>query len=109
MAIRRPSPIQIFMKQIPAPFRNRYFLFLILFFGWMIFFDKHDLWTQWKLSGSVQRLEHDKEYYEAQIEDVREDLLNLELNKEKFAREKYYMQKSNEDVFIIVEEGDEEK
>jgi cell division protein FtsB len=24
------------------------------------------------------------------------------LNQEKFAREKYYMQKSNEDVFIIV-------
>ena len=107
MAIRRPSPIQMFLKEIPAPLRNRYFLFLILFFCWMIFFDKHDLMTQWKLSGSVDRLEHDKEYYEGQIEGVREDLLNLELNKEKFAREKYYMQKSNEDVFIIVDEKEE--
>ncbi len=107
MAIKRPSPFQILLKQIPAPFRNRYFLCLIFFFGWMIFFDKHDLLTQWKLSGSVDRLEHDKEYYQAQIENVREDLLNLELNKEKFAREKYYMQKSNEDVFIIVKEAEE--
>jgi hypothetical protein len=101
-----PSPLQVLSKQIPAPFNNRYFLILVLFFGWMVFFDKHDLLTQWKLSGSVERLEFDKVYYEEQIKDVRKDLLNLELNKEKFAREKYFMQKSNEDVFIIVNEDD---
>ncbi|MCR9288840.1 MAG: hypothetical protein NXI23_15805 [Bacteroidetes bacterium] len=104
MALRpsKPNPIQVLLKEIPAPLQNRYFLILILFFAWMVFFDKHDLMTQWQLSGSVERLEFDKVYYEDQIKSVRKDLLNLELNQEKFAREKYYMQKSNEDVFIIV-------
>ncbi len=104
MALRpsKPDPIQVFLKQIPAPFKNRYFVILILVFGWMVFFDKHDLLTQWQLSGSVERLEFDKVYFENEIKDVRKDLLNLELNQEKFAREKYYMQKPNEDVFIIV-------
>ncbi|RMG87532.1 MAG: hypothetical protein D6714_02180 [Bacteroidetes bacterium] len=103
MALQKPDPIQQFIKQLPAPLKNRYFIVLIVFFAWMIFFDKHDLLTQWRLSGSVERLEFDKSYYEKKISQVRKDLLNLELNQEKFAREKYYMQKPNEDVFIIVE------
>lgn len=101
-----PNPFQVFMKQLPAPFQNRYFVILVLFFAWMVFFDKHDMLTQWQLSNSVERLEFDKTFYKGEIEEVRKDLLNLELNKEKFAREKYFMQKSNEDVFIIVKKDE---
>jgi hypothetical protein len=88
-------------SKLPAPLRNKYFLSLAVFFVLLIFFDRHDLYTQWKLRGSVKRLEHDKAYYEQKIQEARQDQLNIEQNKEHFAREKYHMHKSNEDVFII--------
>ena len=100
------NPFQPIMNRIPGPFRNRYFLLLVIFFAWMIFFDKHDVITQWKLQRTVNQLEVDKEYYSEQIEQAEQDRLDLELNKEKFARERYYMKKKNEEVFIMVEEED---
>ena len=88
---------------IPAPVRNRYFMVLALSAAWIIFFDKHDVITQWKLSRSLKEMEVDKSYYQAQIEQVKKDKEDLETNKEKFAREHYFMKKDNEDVFIFVE------
>ena len=106
MAVRK-NPFQPYLDQIPAPLKNRYFVVLILFFGWMIFFDKHDVWTQWQLQSTLKSLETDRAYYIKKIEEVRQDKKDIEENKEKFAREKYFMKRDNEDVFIIVKEGEE--
>lgn len=92
--------------QLPAPFRNKYFVVLALFFAWMIFLDKHDVLTQWRLQRTVNKLEHDREFYTKKIEEAEQERLELDINDEKFAREQYYMKKPNEDVFIIVEEED---
>lgn len=86
------------------PFGNKFFLVLVLFFGWLIFFDKHDMLTQFRLQRSVNQLEADKEFYQEKIQEAYQEKQDLEANKEKFAREKYYMKKSNEDVFIIEKE-----
>jgi hypothetical protein len=72
--------------------------------AWIIFFDKHDVMTQWKLNQSLNNLEADKSYYKVQIEKVKKDKEDLNTNKEKFAREHYFMKKDKEDVFIFVEE-----
>jgi cell division protein DivIC len=69
----------------------------------MIFIDKHDLWTQFKLSSTMSKLHEDKKYYESKIDEIKADQKDIEMHKEKFAREKYFMSKSNEDVFIIEE------
>lgn len=98
------NPLQAILEQLPAPLRNKYFVVLLLFFGWMIFFDKHDLLTQWRLQRSVDRLQQDIDYYNVKIEKAKQERYDLDINKEKFARERYYMKKRNEDVFIIVEE-----
>lgn len=103
MAIRN-NPFKPLIKKIPVPFRNSYFLVLMIFFGWMIFFDKHDILTQWKLQQALNRLEQDKAYYDVKIQEQLEDKRDIEQNKEKFAREHYFMQKKDEDVFIFVEE-----
>ena len=95
------NPLDQLKKQLPAPLRDKYFLVLIVFFFLMIFVDKHDLLTQIKLKNSVERLEHDKAYFQKEIEQAKEDRLKLETNKEEFAREKYHMHKSDEDVFVI--------
>jgi hypothetical protein len=102
----RKNPLQPLLDQIPAPVQNRYFLVLVFFFAWMVFVDKHDIWTQWKLTSTLQHLKNDKEYYENKIVEVKQDKLDIEKNKEKFAREKYFMKKDDEDVFIILKEGE---
>ncbi len=100
------NPLQSLLEQIPPPLRNRYFLVLVAFFAWMIFVDKHDFLTQWRLQKTVNKLEEDKAYYSKQIEVAKQERLDLDLNKEKFAREQYYMKKPGEDVFIIVKDED---
>jgi len=98
------NPFPKLLKQIPAPFKNRYFVVLIIFMAWMIFFDRHDILTQYKLQQTLTRLEVDKEYYQEKIEQAKADRRDIIQNKEKFAREHYHMQKSDEDVFIFVDE-----
>ncbi len=100
------NPLQPIIDLIPKPLRNRYFIVLILFFGWMVFVDKHDVLTQFKLQRTVNKLEADKTYYEEKIEEAQQEKHDIEEDKEKFAREKYYMKKKGEDVFIIEEKED---
>lgn len=105
---RKPSnPIQTFIQRLPAPLRNRYFLVSVLFVGYMIFFDRHDFITQIQLRNAVNKLEEDREYYQEKINEAQEERLDMELNEERFAREKYFMQRNDEDVFIIVDEATE--
>ena len=104
MALLAANPFSILWKKLPKPLRNKYFLSLTVFFAMLIFLDKHDLLTQWKLRGSVKRLENDKTYYDQKIQEARQDQQNIENNKEQFAREKYNMHKADEDVFIIQKE-----
>lgn len=80
---------------------------LVVFVFLLLFIDKHDLLTQWRLKSSVDRLEHDKSYYEDEIEKAKQDKYNIEVNKEQFAREKYHMHKSDEEVFIIPDKEEE--
>lgn len=92
--------------ELPWYLKNVYFVILIFFLIWMIFFDANNLFYQYKLSSKVNTLENQMEYYNSEITDVeelKEELFSTDANKEKFAREKYYMKKDNEDVFIIVE------
>ena len=105
MSIKK-NPLQVLLEEIPAFLRNKYILALILFFGWMLFFDKHDVITQWRLQRTVNRLEEDKAFYREKIEEAKKERLEIEINKEKLARERYFMKKDGEDVFIIVDEED---
>jgi hypothetical protein len=103
MAVRN-NPFKPIIKQIPAPLRNKYFLVLAVFITWMIFFDKHDILTQWRLQQTLNKMEEDRTYYKEKIQETWQDKQDIENNKEKFAREHYHLQKDNEDVFIIVDE-----
>jgi len=89
------------LQKALKPFRNRFFLILVLFTFWMVFFDKHDVITQFRLQRTVNQLESDKVEYREKIKQAQQDRLDLDQNKEKFAREQYYMKKNDEDVFVI--------
>jgi hypothetical protein len=95
------NPWQALWAKLPAPLQNRYYLTLLVFFFIMVFLDRHSVWTQFRLFRAQQRLENDRAFYEAKIEEAREEAEDFDLTKEKFAREHYYMKRDNEDVFII--------
>ena len=69
----------------------------------MVFFDRHDILTNFRLQKTVNKLEQDKLFYKDQIEVAKQERLDMEVNKERFARESYFMQRNNEDVFIITD------
>ena len=106
-SVVKNNPIQELLRYVPTPLRNKYILALTLFFAWMVFIDKHDILTQFQLQRTVKQLEEENEMYSQQIEHAEQDRLNLEVNKEKIAREKYFMKKPGEDVFIIIDEDNQ--
>ncbi len=103
MALRN-NPFKPITRAIPAPIKNKYFLVLVFVVMWMVFFDRHGLYENWGLSQKVQQMEADRDYYIEQIEQVKKDKKDLQLNIEKYAREHYFMKKNTEDVFIFEEE-----
>jgi len=97
------NPFKSIYNKLPKILQNKYRLVLFVFILWMAFFDRHDFYTQWKLHSVINNLESDKAYYLKQIDDIKKDKSDLEANKEKYAREHFYMHKSDEEVFIMEE------
>lgn len=95
------------MKFINGTFsliKSKYFIVIILFLIWMIFFDLKD----WRLinarTNKLTELEKSEKHLDNLIKDTRIELNLLKTNAktiEKYAREKYYMKKDNEDLFIV--------
>lgn len=82
---------------------NKYVLILILFLVWMLFFDTNSFLIHNELSNDINALEDNKEFYK---EEINRDKVFIEKMKdsdevEKFAREKYFLKKEKEDIFII--------
>lgn len=84
--------------------RNKYISSVIIFVIWISFFDRNDLFTQLDRKHELQKLETSKAFYEKEIATTRKDLMDLNNNPavlEKFAREKFYLKKPNEEIFIV--------
>ena len=96
------------LNTLPAPLRSPFIIVLILFGIWMVFFDSANVLTQWRLFRTVEKLETDRAYYQNRIKAAEAEKAELEEHLEEYAREKYYMKKSNEDVFIIEEQTEEQ-
>ena len=85
---------------------NKYLLILILFFVWMFFFDTNSFFIHQELNDDINKLENNKKVYQ---EEIKNDKVFIDKMKdsneiEKFAREKYYLKKDDEDIFIIEHE-----
>jgi len=87
---------------------NRYVIVLIFFTVWMVFIDNTSYLDSRILDKQIDALEDNKKYYQ---DEIRKDEENIKLLKnpdqiEKYAREKYYMKRDSEDIYIIEFEGD---
>lgn len=88
--------------------RNKYVWVLLFFFTWMIFLDNYSYIDHRFLDKQIEELEDNKEYYQEEIKKDQENIKQLKNSEqiEKYAREKYYMKKDSEDIYIIEFEGD---
>ncbi|MGB3606940.1 MAG: septum formation initiator family protein [Psychroserpens sp.] len=84
-------------------FKNIFVLVFVGFAIWMLFVDSNSLLIHRELNSDIDDLESEKEYYTKQI--IKDNKAIKELSTEdgieKLAREKYYMKKDNEDIYII--------
>ena len=74
----------------------------------MIFLDNYSYFDHRVLNNQIDELEDNKKYYQEEIKKDQENIKKLKNPQqiEKYAREKYYMKKENEDIYIIEFEGD---
>ena len=82
---------------------NRYLLIGILFIVWMIFFDTNSYLIQRELNKEIRSLNMNTEFYSNETEkdlEFIEGMSDLE-QIEKYAREKYYLKKEKEEIFLI--------
>lgn len=96
------------LKKLGKIFRNKYITATVLFILWITFFDQTSLIYDIHLTHKEQQLKAQKVYYEKQTQVTIEELKELQTNPanmEKFAREKYFMKKNNEDVYVIVDKN----
>lgn len=87
---------------------NRYVIVLVFFTVWMLFLDNTSYMEHRILNKQLNELEDNKKYYQ---DEIKKDDENIKLLKnpdqiEKYAREKYYMKRDSEDIYIIEFEGD---
>jgi len=82
---------------------NKYILVLLLFIVWMLFLDNYSYLDHRILNIEIDELEDNKEYYQGEIERDQKSINQLKNGNqiEKYAREKYFMKKDSEDIYII--------
>jgi len=97
---------QFWNKTFPI-LRNKFVLTSLIFGVWIVLFDQNNLVDRIAEMKKLRNLEQEKEYYSKKITDDQRRMKELETDKEnleKFAREEYLMKRSNEDVFVVIEE-----
>ncbi|KAB2858850.1 MAG: septum formation initiator family protein [Flavobacteriales bacterium] len=91
-------------SKIPNWLKNKYILTIVGFIVWLLFFDQNNFITQYDFIKQLKSLEKDKAFFMEELNKTRQELNDLTTNPvtlEKFAREKYFMKKDNEEIFVF--------
>ena len=92
------------MKDLTLKFlKNSYVIIIIIFVIWMIFFDSNSILVHNELNNDINDLNNQKEYYKNEIErdNIGLNQIKTDSGLEKYAREKLFMKRENEEIFII--------
>ena len=98
-----------YYNKLPSFVKNKYIIVTISLLVWIAFFDSNNWIKQAGLKSEINELKEQKVHYQTQIKAdsvALFDLTNNDETQEKFAREKYFMKKENEDIIIILKEND---
>jgi cell division protein DivIC len=91
-------------SKIPNWLKNKYMITTAVFIVWIAFFDQNNFITQYDFIKELNSLEKDKAFFMKELNKTRQELNDLTTNPvtlEKFAREKYFMKKDNEEIFVF--------
>lgn len=100
--IEKKSPTYRFVQKYIL---NKYFITIFLFLIWMIFFDSTSWLVIKDLNQEISKYENQLAYYKTEYQKndtFYKKLMNNKSEREKFARENYFMKKKNEEIFILV-------
>jgi cell division protein DivIC len=92
------------LSHIPSFVKNKYFLTVTGLLVWMLFFDRNDFPSQIERYQKLKELTANTAYFNAKIEAAKAELQKRKTDPtayERIAREKYYMKKDNEDIFLF--------
>lgn len=105
MAVIKLTKREMFLRVVPLPLQDKYISVSILFTMWLCFFDANSLIQFYKMELTHGRLKDTRDYYVLQVEELNRykgivsgDTIALE----RIAREKYFMKKMDEDIFIVI-------
>lgn len=94
-----------FFDKIPPVFKNKYLITGVAFLLLMLFLDRNNLISQYKMRKELRDLRKELQFYHDQAKMDSTELSRLmgdSLELEKLGREKYMMKRDSEDIYIIV-------
>ena len=97
--------IKKFIDKIPPILKNKYLLTGVAFLVLMLFLDRNNLVSQYKMRKELNGLRQELQFYRDQAQKDSAELSRLtgdSLELEKLGREKYLMKRDSEDIYIIV-------
>ncbi|MCX7744855.1 MAG: septum formation initiator family protein [Flavobacteriales bacterium] len=86
--------------------RNKYLLVTAFFIVWMAFFDNNNWMYLERLTSEANQKKADRAWYKREIEQVKKEYQELTSSiqaMEKYGREKYFMKRADEDVYVFFE------
>tara|TARA_B100001093_G_scaffold510642_1_gene576910 strand:- start:219 stop:515 length:297 start_codon:yes stop_codon:yes gene_type:complete len=83
--------------------KKTYVIIILFFVLWMTFFDTNSLLMHFELNQKIKKLKNQKIYYQNEIKKDSTSINEIESDSgiEKYAREKLFMKKENEEIFLI--------
>jgi len=93
------------LDKIPSFLKNKYLLTGVVFLVLILFLDRNNLTSQYKMRKELNGLKKELQFYrdEAKKDSIELNrLLGDSLELEKLGREKYMMKRDSEDIYIIV-------
>ena len=93
-----------FIKPIISFLKSKYVMALTAFIIWMLFFDPKDWSLLTSRTQRLKELKQSEKHLILLIKDTKKELSLLKTDAasvEKYAREKFFMKKDNEDLFIV--------
>ncbi len=97
------------MKKYLLPFKNKYILAITIFLVYNLFLDDVDVFSVISQNGKLSKLNESKMALSKELNETKRTLAQLRFDSEleRFAREKKYFKRDDEDVFVITVEEEE--
>ena len=91
-------------KVVPDFMQNKWMISFLVLFIWVLFFENINLFSLYRTKSKIKNLEKDWVFKENRIKQSKEKKALILSDPEKYARETFWMKKSDEELFIIPSE-----